>query len=64
MPQKVFRMYSDYSVQYVPRPDLGTRCRHEWRHGTQECVRHGSLQQKAADLNGEIRATGFILERR
>ena len=18
----------------------GTRCRHEWRHGTQECVRH------------------------
>ena len=21
MPQKVFRMYLDYSVQYVPRPD-------------------------------------------
>ena len=36
-----------------------TRCRHEWRHGTQECVRHkrvGRLQQKAADLKSESRA--------
>ena len=27
MPQKVFRMYLDYSVHYVPGPD-----RHSWRH--------------------------------
>ena len=30
--------------------DQGTRCRHEWRHGTQECVRHKSKSRRSGGV--------------
>ena len=50
MPQKVFRMYLDYSVQYVPGPDHGIEVA---TMTTRHARMRAPQKQKAVDVAGD-----------